>query len=129
MLELSSRVRYQVHTCAAVGQYQGPYESTPSTTQPGASTAETGNPTPANPEERQPQQSLQRRTLLNERLAGDFSRTFTFPTSIVEDATKASVENGLLCLVVPKRDQTKKKGRRIPILGGSWGIGGGQKVA
>lgn len=126
---------------AAVGRYQDPYESTPSTTQPEASTAEISNPAPARPEERQhsqrrehsedrqPPHPLQRRTLLSERLVGDFSRTFAFPTPIDEGATRASVENGLLCLIVPKKEQAKKMGRKIPILGGSWGSGGGQKVA
>jgi len=126
---------------AAVGQYPGPYETSPNATQPGASTTDTGNLAPAHPEERQhsrerehskerqPHHPLQRRTLLSERLVGDFSRTFAFPTPIDEGTTRASVENGLLCLVVPKREQAKKMGRKIPILGGSWGSGGGQKVA
>lgn len=55
-----------------------------------------------------------RRVLLSERLTGDFHRTFNFPSSIVEEGVKASTENGLLFLVVPKKvaslnENAKKK--------------------
>jgi len=112
---------------AAARQYQESYESTSNAIQPTFSSSEAGNPAPLKPGERQPHPISLRRTLLNERLVGNFSRTFAFPTTIVEDSTRASVENGLLCLVVPKRELTKKIGRKIPILG-TWGSGGGMKV-
>jgi len=84
-----------------------------------------------NPQQGQKQhfQGDERRVLLSERLVGDFHRTFAFPSPIAEDATKASVENGVLYLVVPKREVKKRLGRRIPILG-SWGQGpAGEKYA
>lgn len=44
----------------------------------------------------------EKRVLLSERLVGDFHRTFAFPAPIEEEGTRASVENGVLYLVVPK---------------------------
>lgn len=59
--------------------------------------------------------------LLSERLVGDFHRTFAFPSPVDEDGVKASMENGVLSLVVPKRGVAEvKKGRRIPIVHGKW---------
>lgn len=48
---------------------------------------------------------------------GDFHRTFAFPLPVVEDAVRATLENGVLSLVVPKRDAGTevKRGRRVPI--------------
>jgi HSP20 family molecular chaperone IbpA len=58
--------------------------------------------------------------LLSERLVGDFHRTFAFPQAVVEEGVKASMENGVLSLVVPKRAKLDepKRGRRVPILHG-----------
>jgi HSP20 family molecular chaperone IbpA len=55
--------------------------------------------------------------LLSERLVGDFHRTFAFPSPVVEDGVKASLENGVLSLVVPKKDagSEERRGRRVPI--------------
>jgi HSP20 family protein len=54
--------------------------------------------------------------LLSERLVGDFHRTFAFPSPVQEDGVQASMENGVLFLVVPKRESKEvKKGRKIPI--------------
>ena len=44
-----------------------------------------------------------RRVLLSERLTGDLHRTFNFRSSIVGKGIRASTENGLLFLVVPKK--------------------------
>ncbi|PVH76142.1 HSP20-like chaperone [Cadophora sp. DSE1049] len=64
------------------------------------------------------------KTLLSERLTGSFHRTFAFPSAVNEKGVKASMENGVLSLVVPKREVVKgeerKKGTRIPILKGGW---------
>lgn len=56
----------------------------------------------------------QRRTLLSERLVGEFHRTFTFPCPIAEEGVKASMENGVLYLLVPKVEG-RTRGRRIQI--------------
>lgn len=61
--------------------------------------------------------------LLSERLVGEFHRTFAFPSAVREDGVQASMENGVLSLVVPKKEQDLKerdRGRRIPILHGKW---------
>jgi HSP20 family molecular chaperone IbpA len=61
--------------------------------------------------------------LLSERLVGEFHRTFAFPSAVREEGVQASMENGVLSLVVPKKEQDLKerdKGRRIPILHGKW---------
>lgn len=43
------------------------------------------------------------RRLLNERHVGEFQRSFTFPTEVDADNMKASLANGLLRIVVPKK--------------------------
>lgn len=62
------------------------------------------------------------RILLSERLVGDFHRTFAFPQPVVEEGVRASMENGVLSLVVPKREKGEevKKGHRVPIVHGKW---------
>ncbi|PMD62095.1 HSP20-like chaperone [Hyaloscypha bicolor E] len=62
------------------------------------------------------------RILLSERLVGDFHRTFAFPQPVVEEGVKASMENGVLSLLVPKREKGEevKKGRKVPIAHGKW---------
>lgn len=65
------------------------------------------------------------RILLSERLVGDFHRTFAFPQPVSEDGVRASMDNGVLSLVVPKREKggEVKKGRRVPIFHGKWWMG------
>jgi HSP20 family molecular chaperone IbpA len=58
----------------------------------------------------------QRTVLLNERLTGEFHRKFNFSWFVVEDAIQASVENGLLYVVVPKKEILE--GKRIPVKNG-----------
>lgn len=60
--------------------------------------------------------------LLSERLVGEFTRTFAFPSSVDEKGVRASTENGVLSLVVPKKEvvEERKKGTKIPILKGGW---------
>lgn len=50
---------------------------------------------------------------VNERSIGDFSRTFTFPGRIDQDAVSANLQNGILKIVVPK--VKKMPHRRIAI--------------
>ncbi|KAK4177882.1 HSP20-like chaperone [Triangularia setosa] len=54
------------------------------------------------------------RYLLKERFVGDFSREFAFPGPLQEFDIGASLENGVLKVVVPKQ-QVAKGGRRIEI--------------
>ena len=60
--------------------------------------------------------------LLSERLVGDFHRTFAFPQPVVEEGVRASMDNGVLSLVVPKREKGEdvKKVRKVPIIHGNW---------
>lgn len=62
------------------------------------------------------------RILLNERLVGEFHRTFAFPAPVEEDNVRASMENGVVCIVVPKKEKGEetKRGRRVPILHGNF---------
>jgi len=50
---------------------------------------------------------------LSERSVGAFTRTFGFPTQVDQDAVKASLENGVLSITVPKAK--KQESRRITI--------------
>jgi len=50
---------------------------------------------------------------LSERSVGTFTRTFGFPTRVDQDAVKASLENGVLNVTVPKAK--KQESRRITI--------------
>lgn len=49
---------------------------------------------------------------VSERSVGDFSRSFTFPARVDQDAVRASMSNGVLSIVVPK---SKKESRKIQI--------------
>jgi len=49
----------------------------------------------------------------SERSVGEFSRSFSFPTRVDSDAVKASLDNGILNVVVPKAK--KQEARRIAI--------------
>ncbi|KAL7268245.1 hypothetical protein RUND412_009143 [Rhizina undulata] len=51
---------------------------------------------------------------LSERTVGEFERRFTFPAGIDQDGVTASLEHGVLKIVVPKRNDPV--GRRIDIL-------------
>lgn len=50
---------------------------------------------------------------VSERSVGEFSRSFTFPVRIDQDAVTASMKNGVLSIVVPK--SKKAEGRKIEI--------------
>jgi HSP20 family molecular chaperone IbpA len=50
---------------------------------------------------------------VSERSVGEFSRSFTFPVRVEQDAVKASMRNGVLSVVVPKAK--KVAGRKINI--------------
>jgi len=71
-----------------------------------------------------PGQNLQgeHRVLLNERLVGEFHRTFAFPAPVEEENVRASMENGVVCIVVPKKGKGEemKRGRRVPIIHGNF---------
>jgi len=48
-----------------------------------------------------------------ERNVGEFSRSFTFPVRVDQDAVKASMKNGILSIVIPK--SKKQQSRKITI--------------
>jgi len=50
---------------------------------------------------------------VSERSVGEFSRSFTFPVRVDEDAVKASMKNGILSVIVPKAK--KIESRKITI--------------
>lgn len=50
---------------------------------------------------------------VSERSVGEFSRSFSFPGPVDIDRVKASLEHGILKVIVPKRE--KKQGRRIQV--------------
>lgn len=53
------------------------------------------------------------RCWVSERTVGEFQRSFSLPGAVDIDAVKASLENGLLKIVVPKREVVK--GKKIEI--------------
>jgi len=56
--------------------------------------------------------------LLRERLVGNFFRTFAFPSPIHDEGIQASMENGVLSLLIPKKGVGKdlEKAKRIMIV-------------
>lgn len=51
---------------------------------------------------------------VSERTVGSFARSFSFPSTVDQDAIKASLKNGILSVVVPKLEK-KPTSRRITI--------------
>lgn len=50
---------------------------------------------------------------VSERAVGEFSRSFSFPVRVDQDAVKASMKNGVLSITVPKAK--KREAKKIPI--------------
>lgn len=50
---------------------------------------------------------------VSERSVGEFSRSFSFPVRVDQDAVQASMKNGVLSILVPK--SKKNEGRKITI--------------
>jgi len=46
---------------------------------------------------------------VSERVSGEFQRSFSFPATIDQDAVKASLKDGILSIVVPKREMKGSK--------------------
>jgi len=59
------------------------------------------------------QQQPKEKYWVSERSVGEFSRTFSFPSRVDQDAVSASLNNGVLNITVPKA--RKHEGRRIAI--------------
>lgn len=55
------------------------------------------------------------RRLLNERHIGECQRSFTFPNEVDADDMKASLANGLLRIVVPKKMDAASKTKSVKI--------------
>lgn len=51
-----------------------------------------------------------------ERAYGEFSRSFTLPPTVTVEGVKAEFNNGILCVCLPKREETKA--RKIEVTGG-----------
>lgn len=51
------------------------------------------------------------RVWVSERMSGEFQRSFSFPATIDQEAVKASLKDGILSIVVPKREL--KAGKKI----------------
>ncbi|KAH8811819.1 putative 30 kDa heat shock protein [Xylogone sp. PMI_703] len=62
-------------------------------------------------DQQQQQQKDQPRFWISERSVGEFARSFNFPEPVDQDNVKASMNNGILSLVVPKakKETTRKK--------------------
>lgn len=59
------------------------------------------------------------KTLLSERLVGDFHRTFAFPMPVLEEAIRASIEDGVLSLLIPKKQKNdREEVKRVAIVQG-----------
>ncbi len=53
------------------------------------------------------------KVLRNERASGEFTRTIRLPGEVDETAVRAEIQNGVLCLALPKRPEAQP--RRIEI--------------
>jgi HSP20 family protein len=63
-------------------------------------------PAAASPKPREPEAKF----WVSERSVGEFSRSFSFPERVDQDAVRASMRNGILSVIVPKaRKQEKRK--------------------
>lgn len=63
--------------------------------------------------EKKEQQKSDVKYWVSERSVGEFSRSFSFPGNVDIDKVKASLEHGVLKIIVPKME--KKGGRRIEL--------------
>lgn len=61
----------------------------------------------------QQQQKPKERFWVSERSVGEFSRTFSFPTPVDQEAVSANLKDGILSVLVPKAK--KQEGRRIAV--------------
>lgn len=78
------------------------------TTKAVAQTAETSSPAKT-------ENTGNGRYWVTERSVGEFSRTFSFPAPIDQEAVKASLKNGVLSITVPKKVFEEPTARRITI--------------
>lgn len=61
------------------------------------------------------QKSIFPRQLLHERHVGPFERSFTFPDEVEEDNMKASLKDGLLTVVVPKKARSTSGDKKVDV--------------
>lgn len=82
-----------------------------------AAVAETAEAAPASPspaaETAKPEESAKDQYWITERHVGEFTRSFSFPARVNQEAVKASLKNGILSIVVPKAPAPES--RRINI--------------
>lgn len=64
-------------------------------------------------QQQQQQQKPKERFWVSERSVGEFSRTFSFPTPVDQEAVSANLKDGILSVLVPKAK--KQEGRRIAV--------------
>jgi HSP20 family molecular chaperone IbpA len=64
-------------------------------------------------QQKQQQQQPKEKLWVSERSIGEFSRTFSFPTRVDQDGVQASLNNGVLSVIVPK--VKKHETRRIQV--------------
>lgn len=64
-------------------------------------------------QQQQQQRQPKERIWVSERSVGEFSRTFSFPTPVDQEAVAANLKDGILSVTVPKA--RKPEGRRIAI--------------
>ena len=57
----------------------------------------------------QPKEAPKPKFWATERAIGEFHRTFSFPTNVDQDSVKATLNNGILSIVVPKAQAPKAK--------------------
>jgi HSP20 family protein len=63
---------------------------------------------------------------LVERTYGEFSRSFTLPSTVDPDSVQAEFDNGVLNIHLKKRDTARQRGRQVPITsGGTRSVGSG----
>lgn len=67
----------------------------------------------AKADDHQQQQRPKEKFWVSERSVGEFSRTFSFPTLVDQEAVSANLKDGILSVTVPKAQ--KKEGRRITV--------------
>ncbi|RAL63077.1 hypothetical protein DID88_004162 [Monilinia fructigena] len=76
------------------------------------SSAETSTEVTKATAQKQPQEP-EHKYWVSERSVGEFSRSFSFPVRVNQDAVQASMKNGILSIVVPKAK--KQESRKITI--------------
>lgn len=106
--ENGSNQAAESHTDKASGYHS------PTVEEEGSNSQAVSKTTSTEVQQQQQQQQPQHRYWIRERYVGEFQRSFSFPQNVDHDAVKASLKDGILSVVVPKKAHSAS-GRKITV--------------